>query len=260
MKTLKEFINENLVTESFLLIGLCGAIATHFAVRGLKKVRNVSKGFWDWACGDTKLTTTAAESLNEGEEPKFDKSKVEPAMIESPEILDKVIAATKAEAKKKQGFYVLDSLLQENQDLKKINKAPYFPNYVIYMDAGSKENESQKPNFYGVIGFSIKYWEVMAKASKDEKIKEAAKNYTKYINIFAVQTDPKYAKQGLFEVYLNSMKDAVKEAKMSGLTIKGDGDKLSELYKKYGFEDCKDMKGYLALTLKKQNDNDETPV
>ena len=39
------------------------------------------------------------------------------------------------------------------------------------------------------------------------------------------EEDPQYAKQGLFDVYIEKMKDAVKETKMAGLTIKGDNDK-----------------------------------
>ena len=83
---------------------------------------------------------------------------------------------TKTESKKKQGFYVFDALLKDTPQLSKINKAPYYPNYVIYMDAGSKDNEQQRPNFYGIVGFSLKYWSVMSKASKDQKLKEQAKN------------------------------------------------------------------------------------
>ena len=252
-KYIYEELQEQNINESILLMCLCGAIATHFAVRGLKKVRKVSKGFWDWATGETKLTTTAAESLNE--EKKFDKNKIEPAMIESADILDKVIKCTKAEAKKKQGFYILDKLINDTPELKKINKAPYYPNYVIYMDAGSKENEDQRPTFYGVMGFSLKYWTAISKNSKDQKVQEAAKNYKKYINIFVCQTDPQYAKQGLFEVYLESMKNACKEAKMIGLTIKADNDKLVELFKSYGFKTIENLDGYMEISFKKNNEN-----
>ena len=261
MKHIKEYFNDSYITpinESVLalcIVGLCGAIATHFAVRGTKKVRNNVEAFWKWACGDTKLTTTAAESLNEAEnQPKFDKSKVQPAMVDSEDTLKKVIEATKAESKKKQGFYIFDALLKDTPQLSKINKAPYYPNYVIYMDAGSKDDESKRPNFYGIVGFSLKYWTVMSKASKDQKLKEQAKNYSKYINIFAVQTDPQYAKQGLFDVYIEKMKAAVKETKMSGLTIKGDNDKLIEVYKKAGFVPCEDLEGYMKLDLAKKEE------
>ena len=94
----------------------------------------------------------------------------------------------------------------------------------------------------------------MSKASKDQKLKEQAKNYSKYINIFAVQTDPQYAKQGLFDVYIEKMKDAVKETKMAGLTIKGDNDKLIEVYKKAGFVPCEDLEGYMKLDLSKKEE------
>ena len=100
--------------------GLCSAIATHFSVRGAKKVRSNVEGFWKWACGETKLTTTTAESLNESEnQPKFDKSKVQPAMVDSEDTLKKVIEATKAESKKKQGFYIFDALLKDTPQLSK---------------------------------------------------------------------------------------------------------------------------------------------
>jgi len=254
MISFQEYVKEELeqpINEDLILFGLMTAVLTHFGVRAGKKVMKHLNNFWDWACGEKKLTTTAVnDSLLEGnDEPKFDKNKAQPAMVDSEETLQKVIEATKALAKKKQGFYIFDELLKETPELKNINKAPYFPNYVIFMDAGDKDNEDQKPNFYGILGFSLKYWKTMAKKSKDQKIKEAAKKYTKYINIFAVQTEPKYAKQGLFEVYINSMKKAVKEAKMDGLTIKGDNKDLNKLYEKYGFKTCDDLEGYMALTL-----------
>jgi len=133
--------------------------------------------------------------INEVKE--FDKSKALPALVDTQDTLEKVLQATKelSKRKKKAGFYIFDDLLKDQPELKKINKAPYFPNYVIFMDAGDKDNEKKRPNFYGIVGFSLKYWKVMAKKSKDQKLKEQASNYTNYINIFAVQTEPKYAKQ-----------------------------------------------------------------
>jgi len=46
------------------------------------------------------------------------------------------------------------------------------------------------------------------------------------------------------------MKKPVKEAKMKGLTIKGDNEDLNKVYEKYGFKKCDDLEEYMALTLK----------
>ena len=255
----EELENNQPINESLILFGLMTAVLMHFGIRAGKKVSKCVQDFWDWACGDTKLTTTAVnDSLLESEdEPKFDKKKALPAMVDTEDTLQKVIEATKAIAKKKRGFYIFDELLKDQPELKKINKAPYFPNYVIFMDAGDKDNEKKRPNFYGIVGFSLKYWKVMSKKAKDQKLKEQASNYINYINIFAVQTEPKYAKQGLFEVYVESMKKAVKEAKMEGLTIKGDNEDLNKIYEKYGFKKCDDLDGYMALTLREKDEDEK---
>ena len=50
------------------------------------------------------------------------------------------------------------------------------------------------------------------------------------------------------------MEDAVKETKMAGLTIKGDNDKLIEIYKKAGFVPCEDLEGYMKLDLSKKEE------
>ena len=262
MQRLKEFINDELqLNESLLVVGLLGAIATHFAIKAGKKTKKYCDNFWDWALGEKELSmTSASESLNEEKETKFDKNKVEPAQIEKDDILKKIIEKTEPESseKNKKGFYVFQNLFKETPELAKINKAPYFANYVLFMDPGDKDHEDQKPNFYGMLGFSVKYWSVVAKKGKDEKIKEAANNYTKYMNIFAVQTDPKYAKAGLFDVYLETMKKAAKELHMNGITIKyGDNDKLSEVFKKYGFEKIEGLDGYMSLPLKDKKDEEK---
>ena len=259
MIRLNEYIKEELensqpINESVILFGLMAAVLTHFGIRAGKKIKNVVQNFWDWVCDDKRLQmSTSNESLNEVNEAKddnFDKSKAQPALIDTEETFEKVLQVVKFVSKRKKGFYIFDDLLKEHPELKKINKAPYFPNYALFLDAGDKDNEKKRPNFYGIVGFSLKYWKVMTKKSKDQKIKEQASNYTNYINIFAVQTEPKYAKQGLFEVYIANMKKAVKEAKMDGLTIKGDNKDLVQLYEKYGFKKCDDLDGYMALKLK----------
>lgn len=257
MKHLNEYINEELqINESFLLMALCGAVALHFTVKGMKAIRKHAGNFWGWALGERNLSTQAAESNLENNEPiteakKFDKSKVQPMQVPDEKVLGQLMDLLKSDAKKKSGFYVFDNLFKETPELKKLNKNPYFANYVVFMDAGTSDNEDQKPNFYGMVGFSLKYWKVVAKKGKDEKIKEAASKLIKYINIFAVQTDKKYAKKGLFEVYLEDMKKAVKEAKMDGLTIKYETDELAEVFSKYGFEKIEGLDGYMQLTLNK---------
>lgn len=265
MIRLNQYIKEELennqpINESLILYGLLGAVLIHFGIRAGKKVKNAVQNFWDWVCDDKRLTTTASnesleEQIKETKEINFDKSKAQPALIDTEETFEKVLQAVKIVSKRKKGFYIFDDLLKEHPELKKINKAPYFPNYALFLDAGDKDNEKKRPNFYGIVGFSLKYWKVMAKKSKDQKLKEQASNYTNYVNIFAVQTEPKYAKQGLFEVYIESMKKAVKEAKMEGLTIKGDNEDLNKIYEKYGFKKCGDLDGYMALTLKEKDEN-----
>ena len=61
-------------------------------------------------------------------------------------------------------------------------------------------------------------------------------------------------KRSQYEEYMNKMKAAVKETKMSGLTIKGDNDKLIEIYKKAGFVPCEDLEGYMKLDLAKKEE------
>lgn len=255
MKHLNEYINEELQINEFLVTALCAAVICHFTVKGLKKIRKYSNNFWDWATGEKNLSMSqASESLNEAKKQKFDKNNVMPQQIESPDILQKVIDKTgpKSTNKTKKGFYVFQQLLKEDSNFKKINKAPYFPNYVVFMDPGSEDNPDQKPNFYGMLGFSVKYWKVVSKKGKDEKIKEAASKLINYMNIFAVQTDPKYAKEGLFDVYLESMKKAVKELKMTGITIKYEDEALAEVFAKYGFKKIDDLEGYMILGEEKE--------
>lgn len=263
MIRLNQYINEELqINEGLLILCLLGAVATHFAVKAGKKCKKYGDNFWGWALGEKEISmSNASESLNESEDnkKKFDKSKVQPAQIEKDDILKKVIEKTEPESseKSKKGFYVFQNLLKENPELGKINKAPYFANYVLFMDPGDKDHEDQKPNFYGMLGFSVKYWSVVAKKGKDEKIKEVAKNYTKYLNIFAVQSDPQYVKQGLFDIYLDTMKNAAKELHMDGITIKYDNDKLVEVFKKYGFEKIEDLDNYMMLPLKVKKEDKE---
>ena len=264
MRHLNEYINEELqpINESLLFMALCGAVALHFTVKGMKAVRKHASNFWGWALGEKNLSTTAAESLEDDtemiEEKKFDISKVSSMQIPDEDVLNKLMDKLKSNAKKKQGFYVFDNLFKETPELKNINKKPYYPNYVVFMDAGSEDNEDVKPNIYGMLGFSLKYWKTVSKKGKDEKIKEAASKLVKYINIFGVQTDNKYAKQGLFEVYLENMKKAVKETKMEGLTIKYENDDIAEVFAKYGFEKIDDLNGYMILTTNKSQDAEET--
>lgn len=255
-------INEVLTAGAILLYSLCGACGLHFSVKGMKKVRKHSGNFWDWALGKRDIVTQQAEESKEDidepiNEKKFDKSKVQPMQVTDNNVLDKLMEKMKSDAKKKSGFYVFDNLFKETPELKKINKNPYYANYVVFMDAGSEDNEDEKPNFYGMIGFSLKYWKVIAKRGKDEKIKKAAQDLTKYISIFAVQTDKKYAKKGLFEVYLEDMKNAVKEAKMDGLTIKYENDELAEVFANYGFEKIEGLDGYMKLSLNKGDEENQ---
>lgn len=259
MRHLNEYINEELQINEFLVTALCAAVACHFTVKGLKKIRKYSDNFWGWATGEKDINMSmsqASESLNEAKKPKFDKDNIMPQQIEKEDILQKVIDKTgpKVTNKSKKGFYVFQQLLKEDSNFKKINKAPYFPNYVVFMDPGSEDNPDQKPNFYGMLGFSIKYWKVVAKKGKDEQIKEAASKLTDYLNIFAVQTDPKYAKAGLFDVYLESMKKAVKELKMTGITIKCEDDDLAQVFAKYGFKKIEGLDDYMILGEKKEEE------
>ena len=268
MKHIKEYINEELqINESFLLMALCGAVALHFTVKGMKAIRKHASNFWGWALGEKNLSTTAAESLddrqniiNEDETGKINKDNIQPMQVPDEKVLDKLMEVMKSDAKKKQGFYVFDNLFNETPELKKLNKAPYFANYVVFMDPGSDEKKDEKPNFYGMLGFSLKYWKVVAKKGKTDEIKKAASKLTKYINIFAVQTDAKYAKQGLFEVYLEDMKKAVKEAHMEGLTIKYANDDIAKVFEKSGFKKIEGLDGYMIMTLNKQEENNGTTV
>ena len=274
MRHIKEYFNNEevnpingYINESFLLLALCGAVALHFTVKGMKAIRKHASNFWGWALGEKNLQTTAAESLddrqniiNEDEEGKINKDNIQPMQVPDEKILDQLMETLKSDAKKKQGFYVFDNLFNETPELKKINKAPYFANYVVFMDPGSDENKDEKPNFYGMLGFSLKYWKIVSKKGKTDEIKEAASKLIKYINIFAVQTDTKYAKQGLFEVYLEDMKKAVKETKMEGLTIKYANDDIAKVFEKSGFKKIEGLDGYMVLTLNKPEDNGEATV
>ena len=258
---IKEELEVQPINEGLLLLCLCGAILSHFAIKGMKKASTYSRNFWDWALGEKNISMSmqsASESLNEDKTEKFDKKNVQPAQIDDPDILEKIIQKTEpANSKKsKKGFYVFQELLKDDSDFKKINKAPYFPNYVLFMDAGDKDHEDKKPNFYGMAGFSVRYWKQVSKKGKDENIKKAAKNYIKYLHVFAVQTDPQFAKQGLFDVYLETLKKAVKELKLEGITIKCEDDQLAETFKKYGFEKVDGLEHIMVLG-DKNNDKKE---
>ncbi len=257
MKRLNDFINENLqINESFLLMALCGAVACHFAVKGLKSINKHMNNFWNWALEGDSLTNEnkinqLSNFISEDKNEKIDKNNIQPMQIPNEKVLDKLMEKLKADAKKKKGFYVFDKLFQENPELKTLNKAPYFANYVVFMSPGSNDDEDEKPNFYGMLGFSLKYWKVVAKKGKNDNIKSKAAELKKYINIFAVQTDSKYAKQGLFELYIEQMKKAVKEAKMDGLTIKYSNDDIAKVFEKSGFSKINDLDGYMKLDIKK---------
>ena len=257
MKSIKEYINEQLINESLLatgLICLCGAAALHFGVKLTKKISNYSSNFWGWALGEKEMSMqNASESLNEDKEVKFDKNKVQPMAITSEDILEKIIEISEPKGgKNKKGFYYFQELLKQEPDLKKLNKSPYFANYVSFMDAGSKDKPDIKPNFYGLLGFSLKFWLIQSKKAKDESIKEFANKHKNFLHIFAVQTDPKFAKLGLFDVYIENMKKACKEAKMEGITIKCDDEDLQKIYERYGFIICEQNKSYMEITLKEK--------
>lgn len=262
MRTLVEYINEKYeeqLNESLImgaLVCLCGAAALHFGVKLTKKVANGCNNFWGWALGEKEMSMqNASESLNEDKKEKFDKSKVQPMMIPSDDILEKVIEISEPKGgKNKKGFYYFQELLKNEPDLKKLNKAPYFANYVSFMDAGSKDKPEVKPNFYGLLGFSLKFWAIQAKKAKDEEIKSFAKEHANFLHIFAVQTDPKFAKLGLFDVYIENMKKACKEANMEGITIKCDDEDLQKVYAKYGFSISESNKDYMLLTLNKKEE------
>ena len=71
MKHIKEYFNSEevnpingYINESFLLMALCGAVALHFTVKGMKAIRKHASNFWGWALGEKNLSTTAAESLD----------------------------------------------------------------------------------------------------------------------------------------------------------------------------------------------------
>lgn len=260
MRNISEFCKERIIPINevlgAVLVVLCAAAALHFTVKGTRKVVKCVGDFWDWALGE-KDVNMSVESLNEGEE-KLDKSKVQPMQVDKEDVLVKVIEKTEPKVTKNggKGFYVFQKLLKEDSNFNKINKAPYYPNYVVFMDAGSKDKPNEKPNFYGMLGFSMKYWKAVAKKGKTEEIKKAASEFKNHISIFAVQTDPQYAKQGLFEVYLEALKKAVKEAKMDGLTIKYEDDKLAETFEKYGFKKIENLKGYMSLSMKEKKDKE----
>lgn len=242
---------------AFTVYALCAACVSHFSIKGLKKVGETGRKFWNWAIGESLENNANIIEESIIEEKKFDKSKVQPMQVPDEEILNRLMEKFKTDAKKKNGFYVFDQLFKDTPELKNINKKPYYPNYVVFMDAGSEENEDVKPNIYGMLGFSLKYWNTVAKKGKDEKIKEEASKLTKYINIFGVQTDKKYAKKGLFEVYLEDMKKAVKEVKYEGLTIKYENDDIAEIFAKYGFEKIDELKGYMILTTNKHDTEEQ---
>ena len=94
MKSIKEYINEQLINESLLvggLVCLCGAAALHFGVKLTRKVSNYTSNFWGWALGEKEMSMqNASESLNEDKEVKFDKNKVQPMAIPSENILEKI--------------------------------------------------------------------------------------------------------------------------------------------------------------------------
>jgi len=268
MKQINEYLKENnivsineMLTAGIAFIAvLCGACALHFGIKLGRKITKYAGNFWDWAIGEKDIDaslsmTSAKESLMESED-KFDKSKVQPMQIDTAEHLQMVVDKSKPKMTKEggKGFYIFQQLFKEDPEFKKLNKAPYYPNYVIFMDPGSEDNPNEKPNFYGMLGFSLKYWEVVAKKGKTEEIKNIGSEFKKYINIFAVQTDPQYAKQGLFEIYLESLKKACKEVKADGLTIKLENDDLSKVFEKYGFKKIEGLDKYMSLTLKKKKD------
>ena len=70
-KMIEYFNNEEVnpingyINESFLLMALCGAVALHFTVKGMKAIRKHAGNFWGWALGEKNLQTTAAESLDD---------------------------------------------------------------------------------------------------------------------------------------------------------------------------------------------------
>ena len=268
MKTFHDYINENELVPIYefivtpLIFCLGAAVLTHFSVKGAKKIKKYSNNFWDWAVGekDINMSMGTSESQNndvntitEDEVKKIDKNNIQPMQIPSQDILQKIIDKSEPQDGKK-GLFIIQNVIKETPELAKINKAPYFPNYVVFMDPGSKDKEDIKPNFYGMLGFSQKYWSLVAKKGKTEEIKKFGKEHKAYMNIFVVQTDPRYAKQGLFDLYLENMKKAVKETKMEGLTIKCENEDLAKVYNKYGFEKCEDIEGYMILTTNKKKE------
>lgn len=263
MKSIQQYINEHLQINESLLGGalwvLCGAAALHFGIKLCRKVVNVITDFWDWALADKDIGfQSAKESLNENNvtiEDKFDKSKVQPMQIPDVKILDKIIALSEPKGgKNKKGFYYFNNLLKEQPELKAMNKQPYYANYVAFMDAGSADKPEQKPNFYGLVGFSLKYWQMMIKRGKTPEEKNIAKQYAKYMHIFAVQTEPKFAKLGLLDVYIQNLKQACKSNKLNGITIYCADEDLQKVYERYDFVVSDENKEIMVLHINKKKD------
>lgn len=247
MRTLQDYI----ITEGILfgcLFCLLAGVVCRYTVKGVNGAAKTLDSFWDWVTGKP-----IRESINEklDDTKTFNKNDVQPVQIVKPEVLEKVIEMSEPKSgKNKKGFYYFNNLLKESPELKKINKGPYYPMYCAFF-AGITKDSNKRPTLLGLVGFSLKYWETQIKRGKTEDIKEFASKYSDYINIFAVQTDPKYAKNGLLEVYINNLKEAVKEKKMSGLTIYCEDPEMENVYTRYGFEKTENEQ-YMVLKL---NDN-----
>jgi hypothetical protein len=252
MKSLQEYI----ITEGIVfgcLFCLLAGLISRYTIKGINGAAKTLDGFWDWVTGKPMR-----ESLNEelDDTLKFDKNDVKPVQIIRTDVLEKVIAMSEPKSgKNKKGFYYFNNLLKEHPELKKINKGPYFAMYCAFM-GGITKDDNKKPDLYGLVGFSIKFWEMQIKKAKTTEAKEFAEKHKDYINIFAVQTDPKYAKNGLLEIYLNSMKSAVKETHMTGLTIYCEDPEMQQVYERYGFEKTNNPQ-YMSMKLFNKKNKDE---
>lgn len=259
MRSLKDYISEQLnnnqpINEMFLtcLVGLA------MASLGIKLVKGIGNGVaacWNAVLGDqlsridSSLETINNDIITEKKQ-KISSKNLFVLQVPDENTLKQVINKTKPQegvtTDKGHGLWTLAKKLGENKELLKVNNGDIKPQYAAIIK--KKTND-----IVGMFGFSIDYWDAVAKSNA--KNKKLAKQFNKYIHIIDIDICPEYEIDSIDEFVWDTIFKVQKELKTKGITIWADDDNEKQEYRDKGFDT---VKGHNNIMFVNNKDYKET--
>ena len=245
MISLSEYINEQLITDTnssnekpvneMLLTCLVWGAAIGLGLKVLRGLKNGVSACWDTILGDELKRWESLDDdkniINEARK-KISSKDLFALQIPDDNILRKVIEKTKPKegrsTKTGHGLWTLAKKLDEEKELWKVNKGKIAPQYAAIIKKESND-------IVGIFGFSAAYWH-NKKKSNNQKDKEFAKEYEKYIHIIDIDICPEYDIDSIDDFVWKTIFDVQKELKTKGITIWSDDTDEQKEYKLKGFE------------------------